>query len=241
MAKSQFRDRTEAGQLLATQLSHYANRSDVRVVALPRGGVPVAYEIAQALKVDLDICLVRKLGVPGHPELAMGAIALGGVRVMNPSIVASFHISEADVLRVAALEQAELERRDRIYRGDRPALEVRDRVVILVDDGIATGATLRVAIEALQPQNPRWMVIAVPIASPESHKLLKACVDEMVCWATPDLLHSIGQHYQNFSQTSDQEVCQLLERSALERSAAISALGWSSPTCSASESEATEP
>lgn len=206
----QFHDRTEAGQLLAKTLSHYANRSDVQVVALPRGGVPVAYEIAQALQVELDICLVRKLGVPGHSELAMGAIASGGARVMNPDIVESFHLSEEDVLQVAAAEQTELERRERLYRGDRPALNVNDRTVILVDDGIATGATMRVAIAALKPQNPRWIAVAVPIASPSTYKRLKTQVDELVCLAMPDLLHSIGQHYRKFSQTSDQEVRQLL-------------------------------
>ena len=207
----QFHDRTEAGQRLAKKLSHYANRSDVQIVALPRGGVPVAYEIAQALQVELDICLVRKLGLPGQRELAMGAIASGGARVMNLDIVESFHISEEDVLQVAAAEQIELERRERLYRGDRPALNVEDCTLILVDDGIATGATMRVAIAALKPQNPRWIVVAVPIASPSSSKLLKTQVDELVCLVMPDLLHSIGQHYRKFPQTSDQEVRQLLD------------------------------
>ncbi|MBW4659965.1 MAG: phosphoribosyltransferase [Drouetiella hepatica Uher 2000/2452] len=206
----QFRDRTEAGQLLAKKLGHYANRSDVVVVALPRGGVPVAYEIAQVLHVGLDICLVRKLGVPDHPELAMGAIASGGARVMNTDIVELLHISDQDVLQVTTAEQAELERRERLYRGDRPVLSVRDQTVILVDDGIATGATMRVAIAALQPQKPRWIVVATPIASPSSSEQLKIQADEMVCLAMPALLRSIGQHYRNFPQTSDQEVCQLL-------------------------------
>jgi putative phosphoribosyl transferase len=212
MVNPQFRDRTAAGKLLATQLSHYANRPDVLVVALPRGGVPVAYEVAQMLQVELDVCLVRKLGVSGHPELAMGAIASGGARVMNPDIVESFHISEDVMLETVAIEQAELERREQLYRSDRPALEISDRTVILIDDGIATGATMRVAIAALNPHNPRWITIAVPIISPGSYKLLKSQVDEVVYLAKPELLQSVGQYYKDFSQTSDQEVCQLLDR-----------------------------
>ncbi|HEY9628344.1 MAG TPA: phosphoribosyltransferase [Coleofasciculaceae cyanobacterium] len=215
MANPQFRDRTEAGQLLAARLSRYANRQDVLVLALPRGGVPIAYEIAQTLQADLDLCLVRKLGVPGQPELAMGAIASGGFRVMNTEIVESLHISERQVLQVATLEQAELERRQRLYRGDRPALAIRDRTVILVDDGIATGATLRAALAVLKPQQPRAIVIAVPIASPHSFRAFQSLVDEIICLATPELLHSIGQYYKDFSQTSDQQVCQLLARSTL--------------------------
>ena len=214
MANPQFRDRTEAGQLLAARLSRYANQQ-VLVLALPRGGVPVAYEIAQALHADLDLCLVRKLGVPGQPELAMGAIASGGFRVMNAEIVESLHISEQQVLQVATLEQAELERRQRLYRGDRPALAVRDRTVILVDDGIATGATLRAALAMLKSQRPRAIVIAAPIASPHSFRAFQSLVDEIICLATPELLHSIGQYYKDFSQTSDQQVCQLLARSTL--------------------------
>lgn len=210
--KFQFRDRTEAGQLLAAQLTEYANRDDVLVLGLPRGGVPVAYEIAKALHAPLDICLVRKLGVPGQKELAMGAIAPDGVMVLNQEILRSLNISRDTLLAVAAEEKQELERRDRQYRGERPQPEVCDRVVILVDDGIATGSTLRAAVATLRQRQPRQIVAAVPVAPPSTCTGLKAILDGVICLATPDPLHSIGMWYKDFSQTSDQEVQQLLGR-----------------------------
>jgi putative phosphoribosyl transferase len=213
MEKLRFRDRAEAGQLLAQQLSAYAHRADVLILALPRGGVPIAYEISQALQVPLDICLVRKLGVPGQKELAMGAIAANEVMVLNESVVRSLHISQQVILEVAAAERQELERRNRAYRKDRTAPVVENHIVILVDDGIATGATVRAAIATLKQQHPQKIVVAVPVSPPSSCKSLKAIVDEVVCLLQPPELSSIGQWYEDFSQTTDQEVCYLLERS----------------------------
>jgi putative phosphoribosyl transferase len=208
-----FRNRTEAGQLLAQNLIEYANRSDVLVLGLPRGGVPVAYEIAQALKVPLDICLVRKLGVPGQEELAMGAIAPDGVMVLNNEILQSLNISRETILEVAAAEKLELERRDFVYRRDRPLPEVQGRTVLLVDDGIATSSTLRAAIETLKHRQPESIVVAVPIAPPSICDALKTIVDKVVCLVTPESLQSIGMWYRDFSQTTDEEVCRLLEQS----------------------------
>lgn len=214
--KFRFRDRTEAGQLLAAELTKYANRDDVLVLGLPRGGVPVAYEIAKALNAPLDICLVRKLGVPGQKELAMGAIAPDNVIVLNQEILRSLEISRETLLDVAAEEKQELERRDRKYRGDRPHPEVHDRVVILVDDGIATGSTLRAAVATLRQRQPQKLVAAVPVAPPSTCASLKEILDEVVCLSTPDPLYSIGMWYKDFSQTSDEEVQQLLGRSSQE-------------------------
>ncbi|NJR65158.1 MAG: phosphoribosyltransferase [Leptolyngbyaceae cyanobacterium CRU_2_3] len=213
MAKLRFRDRAEAGQLLANQLREYAHQSDVLILALPRGGVPVAYEISRVLQVPLDLCLVRKLGVPGHEELAMGAIASNGIRVTNETLLRSLSISEQVLAEVTAAEQKELERRDWAYRGNRAVPDVRDRTIILVDDGIATGATLRAAIALLKQQAPRRIVVAVPIAPPLSCEALKLIVDQVVCLAMPKTLSSIGEWYEDFSQTTDQQVCQLLGRS----------------------------
>ncbi|MBD3881318.1 phosphoribosyltransferase [Phormidium tenue FACHB-886] len=209
-----FRDRQDAGQQLAAKLSQYANRLDVLVLALPRGGVPVAYEIAQELKVPLDICLVRKLGVPGQEELAMGAIATGDILVLNQEVLQSMDISRSSLVEVAAAEKLELERRQKTYRGDRLAPEVSNHTVILVDDGIATGSTLRAAIAVLQQQNPREIIVAVPVAPPSSYEALKTEVSEVVSLLTPTHLNSIGQWYRDFSQTSDEEVCRLLEQAA---------------------------
>src|SRR6266478_3871520 len=209
-----FRDRREAGRLLATKLAAYANRPDVIVLALPRGGVPVAYEVARALNAPLDIFLVRKLGVPGYEELAMGAIATGGVRVLNDQLVGGLRIPDYIVDEVAASEQQELARRERLYRGDRPTPDVRGRTVILVDDGLATGATMLAAVKALRQQQPARIVVAVPTASPETCEQLRAEVDDVICAITPEPFHAVGLWYEDFSQTTDEEVRDLLARSA---------------------------
>jgi len=209
-----FRDRREAGRLLAAKLTAYANRPDVIVLALPRGGVPVAYEVARALNAPLDIFLVRKLGVPGYEELAMGAIATGGIRVLNDQLVGGLRIPDYVVDEVAASEQQELARRERLYRGDRPAPDVRGRTVILVDDGLATGATMLAAVKALRQQQPARIVVAVPTASPETCGQLRAEVDDIICAITPEPFHAVGLWYEDFSQTTDEEVRDLLAHSA---------------------------
>jgi putative phosphoribosyl transferase len=206
------RNRTEAGQMLASLLTDYANRPDVLVLGLPRGGVPVAFEVAKALNVPLDICLVRKLGVPGHKELAMGAIASGGIRVLNYDVVSWLGISSNTIDEVAAKEQRELERRDRVYRGDRPQSDVSNRTIILVDDGIATGSTMRAAIAILQQQQPEQIVVAVPVAPAQTCKELKSEVDKVVCLMTPEPFYAIGLWYENFEQTTDEEVRELLSK-----------------------------
>ena len=209
-----FQDRAQAGQLLARLLAQYADRSDVLVLALPRGGVPVAFEVAQALHAPLDVMLVRKLGLPGQEELAMGAIASGGVRVLNDEVVDELGLSPAVIDRVAAREQAELDRRERLYRGDRPAPALRDQTVILVDDGLATGTTMRAAIAAVRAQGPAHLVVAVPVAASESLAAIRPQVDALVCVIAPEALYAIGLWYHDFSQTSDAEVCALLKRAA---------------------------
>lgn len=210
---TRFRDRSQAGQQLAKELSNYANRPDVLVLGLPRGGVPVAYEVAKALNAQLDVFLVRKLGVPDQPELAMGAIATGGVRVLNDEVVRSFHIPNQIIDRVAETEQQELERRENLYRGNRPALDCTGRTIILVDDGLATGATMRAAVQAVRQQDPARIAIAVPIAAPETCQQFRAEVDEVVCLFTPERLWAVGRGYEDFSQTTDEEVQKLLDRS----------------------------
>jgi putative phosphoribosyl transferase len=207
-----FRDRVDAGQALATHLGKYAARPDVVVLALPRGGVPVAYEVAKALGAPLDVFLVRKLGVPGHEEYAMGAVASGGVRVVSHEVVRGLGLSQADMERVAARETAELTRRERLYRGDRPEPDLSGRIVILVDDGLATGSTMKAAVKALATKKPAAIVVAVPIAAPETCRELEQVVDEVVCAVTPDPFHAVGLWYQDFSQTTDAEVHDLLER-----------------------------
>ena len=209
-----FRDRAEAGRRLATALQHYAGRSDVLVLALPRGGVPVAYEVAQALRAPLDIFVVRKLGVPGQPELAMGAIATGGVRVLNRDVVTALGIPPQMIDAVAARERAELERRERAYRGSRPLPDLTGRTVILVDDGLATGATMRAAAVALKKLRPGRVVIAVPTAAREVCDDFRKEVDEVVCAETPPLLGAVGMWYDDFNQTSDEDVRDLLNRAA---------------------------
>ena len=206
-----FRDRRDAGRFLARRLKRYAGRSDVLVLALPRGGVPVAYEVAKELRAPLDLFLVRKLGMPGHEEYAMGAIALGGVRVLNDRIVNEG--IPADVIdRVTRQELQELGRRERAYRGNRPPPEIRGRTVMLVDDGLATGSTMRAAAAALRRLGPKKIVVAVPVAAPETCDELRTEVDEIVCGETPQPFQAVGLWYDDFSQTTDEEVRDLLER-----------------------------
>lgn len=209
---SKFRNRAEAGKLLARQLTIYANRNDLLVLGLPRGGVPVAFEIAKKLNAPLDICLVRKIGVPDHEELAMGAIASGGVRVLNYDVINSLGIDRQIIDEVTAKELQELQRRDRAYRGDRPLPEIKNRTVILVDDGIATGSTMRAAIAILRPQQPQRLIVAVPVAPPSTCEQLQAEVDEIVCLDMPESLYAIGLWYDDFSQTTDAEVHELLAK-----------------------------
>lgn len=211
-----FRNRSEAGKYLATRLANFANRDDVLVLALPRGGVPVAYEVARALHAPLDIYLVRKLGVPGHEELAMGAIASGGVRVLNEDVVRYLRIPKSVIDSVAALELEELERREREYRGNRPEPDVRGKPVILIDDGLATGSTMRAAAEALRQQQPARIVVAVPVSAPQTCDEYRMGVDEIVCAVTPEPFYGVGQWYVDFSQTTDQEVRQLLAKAQAE-------------------------
>jgi putative phosphoribosyl transferase len=205
-----FRDRRDAGRALADRLRHYRGRPDVIVLALPRGGVPVAYEVAEALEAPLDLFLVRKLGVPGHEELAMGAIASGGIRVMNEEVVGRLPLPEALIQRVAAQEQEELERRERAYRGSLPPPDVRGRVVILVDDGLATGSTMRAAVAALEQPRPARIVVAVPVGAQETCDAFRGQVDEIVCAATPEPFYAVGYWYEDFAQTTDEEVRELL-------------------------------
>lgn len=218
-----FRNRTEAGRLLAGHLKDYSDMPDVIVLALPRGGVPVAFEVAEVLRAPLDVYIVRKLGVPGHEELAMGAIATGGVRIMNDDVVRFLNIP-ADVLdETSQREMSELERREREYRGGRPAPDIEGRIVILVDDGLATGSTMRAAASALRKQNPQKIVVAVPVGSPQTCEEFRREVDEVVCAMTPEPFHGVGQWYDDFSQTSDEEVHKLLGRSPSNRSNAAKA------------------
>jgi predicted phosphoribosyltransferase len=207
-----FRDRVDAGQALAGHLRKYGDRSDVLVLALPRGGVPVAYEVARALGAPLDVFIVRKLGVPGHEEYAMGAVASGGVRVVNREVVRTLGLSDTDIERVAARETAELERRERLYRGSRAEPDLGGRTVILVDDGLATGSTMKAAVKALAARNPAAIVVAVPIAAADTCRELAREVSEVVCAVTPEPFHAVGLWYENFAQTSDAEVHELLEK-----------------------------
>jgi putative phosphoribosyl transferase len=209
-----FKDRRDAGKQLAQELSAYAGRSDVMVLALPRGGVPVAYDVARALNAPLDIFIVRKLGLPGHEELAIGAIASGGVRVLNEDIVRALNIPDSVIESIARRELQELERREGTYRGNRPPPEVRGRTVILVDDGLATGASMRAAVAALRAQNPARIVVAVPTAAPETCEAFESEVDEIVCAMTPEPFYGVGRWYEDFSQTTDEEVRALLEEAA---------------------------
>jgi putative phosphoribosyl transferase len=205
-----FRDRADAGRKLAARLRPYAGRDDVLVLGLPRGGIPIAYEVARALGAPLDVFVVRKLGVPGQEELAMGAIATGGVRVVNRDVVDALHIPPDVLDRVAAQELRELERRERSYRGDRPEPHVAGKTVILVDDGLATGSTMRAAVAALRAQDPARVMVAVPVAAPSTCEELRREVDDIVCLATPEPFLAVGRFYDDFSQTTDEEVRELL-------------------------------
>ena len=212
-----YRDRREAGRELATRLTAYAHRQNVLVLALPRGGVPVGYEVANALSAPLDVFVVRKLGVPGHEELAMGAIATGGICVVNEEVVQMLHIPREVIDAVAAKEQRELERREHLYRDDLPPPDVNGCIVILVDDGLATGSTMLAAVEALRQQHPARLVVAVPVAAPSTCEEFRAEVDEIVCAQTPEPFFGVGYWYEDFSQTSDEEVHDLLSRAEQEK------------------------
>jgi putative phosphoribosyl transferase len=210
-----FRNRTEAGRQLATKLRAYADRSDVIVLGLPRGGVPIGFEVARALRAPLDVFLVRKLGVPGHEELAMGAIASGGVRVMNEQVMKRLPIPQKMVDAVAAEEQRELERRERLYRDGRPAPQVRGKTVVLVDDGLATGSTMRAAVTALRQLGPERIVVAVPVGAPETCEEFQHEADEAICASEPDPFYAVGYWYADFEPTSDEEVRELLSQATL--------------------------
>lgn len=206
-----FQNRSDAGRQLAKRLLAYKDQPDVLVLGLPRGGVPVAYELARALHAPLDIFIVRKLGVPGHSELAMGAISSGGGQVLNVQVVDALGIERAAIETVASREWHEIERRERLYRKNKAPARIEDRVVILTDDGLATGSTMLAGIKALRHLNPRTLVAAVPVAPPMTCSEISSWVDEMVCLAQPDDFYSVGQWYEDFTQTSDEEVCALLE------------------------------
>jgi predicted phosphoribosyltransferase len=213
----QYENRAEAGRSLAAELTEYAGRSDVVVLALPRGGLPVASEIASALHAPLDVFVVRKLGVPSHEELAMGAIATGGVRVMNTYVVRELQLSDEVIESVAAREQKELERRERLYRGDRPFVDLSGKIVIVVDDGLATGATMRAAVAAIRHMKPGRIVIAVPVGSIEVAEEMRSIADEVICPYTPEPFRAVGLWYRDFSQASDKELQAMLDRSLLPR------------------------
>ncbi|MBK8138942.1 MAG: phosphoribosyltransferase [Chloroflexi bacterium] len=206
----QFRDRSEAGWLLAKRLLEYRDRPDTIVLGVPRGGVPVAYEVAQALHVPLDVIVVRKLGVPGQEELAFGAISTGGVRVLNRQIVRNERLTDAEIEEIAARETRELERREAAFRAGRPVLDVRGQVVILIDDGLATGASMRAAIRAVRRQQPARIVIAVPLAAPDVRDEFSQLVDDFICLLTPDPFYAVGLWYKDFPQITDIEVRALL-------------------------------
>jgi putative phosphoribosyl transferase len=209
-----FHDRTDAGCRLGSALAHYARRNDVVVLALPRGGVPVAFEVARLLQAPLDIFIVRKLGVPSEPELAMGAVASGGVRVLNQEVLRNLQIAEQTIERVAVLELQEIERRERVYREGRSALSLNGKIAVLVDDGLATGSSMRAAARALKLQSPAKIVVAIPVAASATRDEIGREVDEVVCLATPEPFYAVGQWYRDFTQTTDEEVHELLRRAA---------------------------
>lgn len=211
-----FANRTEGGRLLAEKLTKYSNRDDVIVLGLPRGGVPVAYEVAKRLRAPLDVFIVRKLGVPGFEELAAGAIASGGVRVLNEDVMRAIPYADEAIEAVTARETAELERREQIYREGRPPPELRNRIAILVDDGLATGATMRAAVKALRQSGAAKVVVAVPVGPPDTYLEIKQLADDAICLSTPPFFQAVGQYYEDFSQTSDADVRELLSRAAQE-------------------------
>jgi len=205
-----FRDRTEAGNILAKRMTPYKKMHDLLVLGIPRGGVPVAFQVAAELHAPLDVFIVRKLGVPGREELAFGAIASGGLRILDSAITESFGISETEIERITARERHEVERREQTYRAGRAPLAVEGRNVILVDDGIATGSSMRAAIDALRAMKPRHLVVAVPVASASACRVLRSKVDDLICVHMPDAFYAIGEFYEDFSQVSDQTVSDLL-------------------------------
>ena len=209
-----FPDRSAAGRLLAERLTQYAGRADVIVLGLPRGGVPVAYEVAQALRVPLDVFIVRKLGVPGFEELAVGAIASGGVRVLNEDVARALPNADEIIESITQREMIEVQRREEKYRDGRPAPEISGRTVILIDDGLATGATMRAAVKALRQRGAAKIVVAVPVGPPDTCKEFEDEADEVVCATAPEFFQAVGQYYEDFSQTSDEEVSELLARAA---------------------------
>jgi predicted phosphoribosyltransferase len=209
-----FPNRAEAGRVLGEKLTQYAGRDDVIVLGLPRGGVPVAYEVARALRVPLDVFIVRKLGVPGFEELAVGAIASGGVRVLNEDVARALPNANEIIESVTAKETAEMERREQQYRDGRPAPELRNRTVILIDDGLATGATMRAAVKALRQRGAAKIVVAVPVGPPDTCREFEDVADEVICASAPEFFQAVGQYYEDFSQTSDDEVRDLLARAA---------------------------
>lgn len=211
-----FRNREQAGRALAERLRSYANRSDVVVLALPRGGLPIGAEVAAALRAPLDVFVVRKLGTPGQPELAMGAIASGGVRVLNDDVVQMLNVTNDAIDRVAAVEQQELERRERLYRAGRPLSSIADQVVIFVDDGLATGSTMRAAVKAVRLHRPSKVVVAVPAGAAETCEDFRHEADEVVCVIAPETFNAVGAWYEEFPQISDDEVRDILEKSSRE-------------------------
>jgi putative phosphoribosyl transferase len=212
-----FQDRTEAGQILAARLRYFAGRNDILVLALPRGGVPVAFEVAHELQVPLDVFLVRKLGVPGHEELAMGAIASGGVLVLNERVLQMLDIPEETVNEAAEKEGLELQRREKLYRNDRAPVAARGRIVILVDDGLATGASMRAAAAAVRQQDPAGILVAVPVAAPETCTDLESEVEQVICLETPEPFYAVGLYYRHFPEVTDEEVRDLLQQAAEEQ------------------------
>ena len=212
--EEQFANRTEAGKVLATRLAAYANTLNTLVLALPRGGVPVAYEVAIRLHLPLDVMVVRKLGVPGREEMAFGAIASGGVRLLNRETIRSWQISKRAIESITAQEQRELERRENAYRDDRPKPVIKGKTILLIDDGLATGATMHAAVTALRQQHPARIVVAVPTAAPSTCAQFRHEVDEIVCAITPDPFEAVGRWYKDFTQTTDDQVRDLLHRAA---------------------------
>jgi predicted phosphoribosyltransferase len=214
VAQGVFRDRQEAGRELAALLGAYAHRADVVVLGLPRGGVPVAFEVARALGAPLDIFLVRKLGAPGHPEFAIGAIASGGVQVLSEDVIAALGIAPETIAQLTARERAELERREQAYHRRRGAPSWRDKIVIIVDDGLATGSTMEAAVRALRQQGPLKVIVAAPVGAPDTCRRLEQIADEVHCLSTPHPFEAVGLWYRCFDQTSDEEVVDLLERAS---------------------------
>jgi putative phosphoribosyl transferase len=214
-----FPNRIEAGRLLAEKLEKYADRNDVIVLGLPRGGVPVANEVAKRLRVQLDVFIVRKLGVPGFEELAAGAIASGGVRVLNEDVMRAIPHADQAIEAVTARETAELQRREQMYREGLPTPKLRDRIAILIDDGLATGATMRAAVKALRQCGAAKIVVAVPVGPPDTCHEIEEQADETICLSTPEFFQAVGQYYEDFSQTTDEDVREVLGRAAQERPA----------------------